>query len=363
MISVLVAARNAETFVERKITNCLNLNYPHHLLEVLFFSDGSTDGTLEKASMFSHEPRIRIFHSSEHVGKIEALNRMASEARGEILLFTDVDAMLDAQTLTYLPAYFENSRVGGVCGRRVIDRGGRHTESAQRLYFHVTTWIQQVESRIASVTANEGKAYAIRRSLFRPIAPSVTDDLFVCLSVVDQGYRFVFRPEIQAVVPLPSKSLSHEIRRRRRIVATSLRGIRHHARLFHVRRTGFYAWALFVNKVVRRLMPIWLGCLLAGTVLLAPCHPLWSACLSLQVLAYGSAVLYGVAMERGRRPVIRATFRPLQAALEVWTYFVAGNWGTLLGTWDYLRGRRVDKWEPEKALFSQEPHTGLGRKG
>src|SRR6185503_15625649 len=55
------------------------------------------------------------------------------------------------------------------------------------------------EARLGSVTSNDGKLYAIRRELFRPIAPGATDDLFTCLSVVEQGRRFVFEPRAHAL--------------------------------------------------------------------------------------------------------------------------------------------------------------------
>lgn len=98
-ISILIAARNAEAFVKAKIANCLALDYPGHLLEVLFFSDGSSDGTVKKALSFSQDPRVRILESPDHVGKIEALNRMVPQARGEIVVFTDVDALLNRRCL------------------------------------------------------------------------------------------------------------------------------------------------------------------------------------------------------------------------------------------------------------------------
>lgn len=250
-----------------------------------------------------------------------------------------------------------------MCGKREIDRGGHRTESAQRLYFDFATWIQKAESRIGSVTANEGKVYALRRSLFRPIAPSVTDDLYVLLSIVNQGYRFVFAPQIRARVPLPSRSLAHEVRRRRRIVGTSLRGIRLHARLLNPLHSGFFAYALLVNKVLRRMLSVWLLCLLAGNLVLAGRHLIWALILAIQALFYGSAILYAAAGTREWSLSLLLRRKPIGKLLEMNAYFFAGNLGTLLGLWDYALGRRVDKWEPEKSHLGGTGSRVAGKKG
>ena len=42
-IAQTVAARNAESLIEEKIQNILGLDYPQDALELVLFSDGSTD--------------------------------------------------------------------------------------------------------------------------------------------------------------------------------------------------------------------------------------------------------------------------------------------------------------------------------
>jgi glycosyltransferase involved in cell wall biosynthesis len=68
--------------------------------ELLIAEDGSTDGTAELASRIAAEdPTVRHIHSDTRLGRGRALNRAFQHARGEILLYMDVDLSTD---LAYL---------------------------------------------------------------------------------------------------------------------------------------------------------------------------------------------------------------------------------------------------------------------
>src|SRR5580765_1859092 len=45
LVSLVVAAYNEEDFIEAKMHNTLQLDYPQEKLEVVFITDGSTDST------------------------------------------------------------------------------------------------------------------------------------------------------------------------------------------------------------------------------------------------------------------------------------------------------------------------------
>ena len=193
------------------------------------------------------------------------------------------------------------------------------------------------------MTSNDGKLYAVRRSLFRPIAPGATDDLYACLSIVEQGRHFVFEPRARAWIRTPSRNPAHELVRRRRIVARSLRGIFLKRALLNPLRHGSFALQLFVNKVCRRLLPLFLV-LLFGTslalTLLEP-HAAWALAALLLQLGFYALALAHLVLARKRVPLIGAL-------ASVAYYFCVGNLGTLLGLADFLRGREAVKWDPVK---------------
>jgi glycosyltransferase involved in cell wall biosynthesis len=96
-VSVLVPARNEAATVGACVRSLLAQSYPD--LEVLALDDGSTDGTGQLLDMLAVEyPRLRALHAGDDPpagwnGKSYACQRLADDATGEWLLFTDADTL------------------------------------------------------------------------------------------------------------------------------------------------------------------------------------------------------------------------------------------------------------------------------
>ncbi|MEM7203564.1 MAG: glycosyltransferase [Planctomycetota bacterium] len=337
-VSVIVAVRNGGALIDAKLANLAALQYPAEALQIIVASDGSTDDTESRVRQH-RDARILLLSSPGHQGKAASLNRAVDRANGELLLFSDADALLAPDALQRLVTRFAEPKIGGVCGQRRIGEPGTFAHGAQASYVNADSAIKLMESRSGSVTANDGKIYCIRRALYAPIPEAVTDDLFTCLNVVAQGHRFVFEPEAVAYIRVPARSAGHELRRRRRIVSRSLRGILQMRRLLNPLRYGRFAIGLAINKVGRRLLPLWLLLVLVSSAALAP-HHLWAQLLlGAQLALYGLAALHPFAPRRPRG-FARLTGIPF--------FFCLGSWGTLLGLLDLLLDRRHSRWDPEK---------------
>ncbi len=339
-LSVVVVLRNAAELVEDKIANCLALDYPADLIEFLFVSDGSTDATVDRLrAAAERDPRIRVTAVAEHCGKIHGMNLAAAAATGDLLLFSDADARLEAASARLLAARLAETGVGGACGQRCIDRAdaGR-LQAAQGRYISFDSRIKELESRLGSITANDGKLYLIRRRLYRSLPAGVTDDLFVLLTVVAAGYRFVFEPRARAWIRRPSRSPAHEWQRRRRIVATSLRGIWLGREALSLRHRPLFTLGLVINKVLRRLLALPLALLLATSIALAPGRPFHLLAAAAQLCFYALALLGGTGRLQGKAG------RLAETAL----YFTLGVAASLAGVTDLLRGRVARTWEPVK---------------
>ncbi len=340
-VSILVAVRNGEALLESKIANNLALDYPQDRIQHLFVSDGSTDRTV--SVLRAHEASgIEVLELDDFGGKIVALNAAVPHCRGDIILFSDADAMPQPDALRILVSHFEDQAVGGVCGKRVICDDADWADSGQSAYITYDSKIKSMESRLGSVTSNDGKFYAIRRSLYQPIPDAVTDDLFVCLSVVHQKFRFRFEPNAIVNIRLPSRSKVHEFQRRRRIVSTSLRGILYHRELLNPFQFGLYAFQLFINKIVRRLLPFCSLGLLLGGGLVAFDYPILRLPVLCVVLAGGLALLWpaNVCVSGGLQRLVHS--------VDAVHYLSLGQIGMMCGVIDFICGRRVIKWEPNK---------------
>lgn len=337
-VTVVTVVRNGSELIEAKIANTLAQDYPSQILDIIIFSDGSTDGTAEIARN-TVGSRGMVLESKESNGKAHGLNCAAEHAAGEVLVFSDTDAELAPDAISALVANLADPDVGGVVGRRTPKLSTVGTSGAQTLYADADSSLKQLETATGSVTANDGKLYAIRKRLFSPIASDATDDLFCALSIIKQGYRFVYDAAAVAKVSTPSKDAAHEIDRRRRIVCRSLTGIRHNWEVLNFNKFGTFSVGLFINKICRRLLPVFLLGAFCSSALLAA-QVWWGGVLfSAQVLFYALGMAH---------PIIPARLRFLKKAASVILYFTLGNIGTLLGTFDFIIGKRVEKWEPRK---------------
>ncbi|HJW86025.1 MAG TPA: glycosyltransferase, partial [Candidatus Brocadiaceae bacterium] len=338
-VSLVIVARNAEKCVVKRLKNSLDLVFPSEDHEIVFFSDGSTDNTLNYAKSV-HSDKIRIFSSSEHLGKNNGLNQAIKECKGDILVLSDVDVMLDKDTILTLVKHFSDPCVGGVCGGKELLKVKMDMSTSQSHHIKFEKTIKELESLTGSISSNDGTLYAIRRNLFKPLPPGVTDDLYVCLSVVKQRSRFLYEPDAKAYIEPPSKSTRHEMVRRRRIVSNSLMGLYLMRELMNPFKYGMFAIILFINKVLRRVIPFCLILVFFSNLFLSFHSTAMAVFLCLQIAFYSLAASYKLFFRKysGLKNVKKVT------ALAY--YFCVGNCGTLLGVLWFLKGSNMTKWEP-----------------
>jgi cellulose synthase/poly-beta-1,6-N-acetylglucosamine synthase-like glycosyltransferase len=120
-VSMIIAAYNEEKFIEKKIENCLELDYPSDKIEFLFVTDGSTDKTPDIVRKYSETySNIKLFHQSERQGKLKALNRVIPFANGEILIFSDANSYYNREAIKYLVRPFQFEKIGCVAGEKKV---------------------------------------------------------------------------------------------------------------------------------------------------------------------------------------------------------------------------------------------------
>jgi biofilm PGA synthesis N-glycosyltransferase PgaC len=338
-VSFIVIVRNGEMVIAEKIKNCLALDYPRDRLEVIIASDGSEDRTLEIAESLKTE-EVKIVAAQEHVGKISLMNQTVPGARGEILIFSDVSAMLPGNTVRVLVSWFQDSAIGGVCGRKILINQEDDFGKVQANYGSYEDSIRSCESRIAGVASNEGFLYAMRRELFKPLPESVSDDLYNAMVIMKQKQRVLYDPDLTARIPVRAKNQGQELARRRRIVCQSLNGLWRMKELFNPLEYGFYSWILFSHKVLRRMVPVFLITLLISNLFLINTHYIFAVSFYGQVLAYLIAGIYMIRLNfKVKRNNLAARL------ISAWSYFCIGNTGTFLGIIDFLAGKKYSKWD------------------
>lgn len=337
-VSIVIPAYNEEAVIEAKLHNTRELEYPPDLLEVVVVSDGSTDRTNTIVAALS-APRVRLL-ALKRRGKANALNAGVGEARGDVIVFTDANSMLELDAVRRLARNFADPEVGGVCGnRKYRPAGGDATAEGEGLYWRYDKWQKTQETRIGSIFAADGTLHAVRRSLYVPIGdPAQADDIAISTRVVLQGYRLVYEPAAIAWEEAPVEG-REEFRRKIRVTNHSVRALLNLGPALW--RSGFYSVELLSHKLLRHLAPFFLIPLLLSNLWLAPVHAAFASVLVLQLLFYGLAVA-GL--------LLRATGPGQKRLLAVPYYFGLANAAALLGVLSIAAGRRQQAWIPRQGL-------------
>ena len=323
-VSVIVAAYAEAEVIASRIANLRELVYPSERLAILVACDGSPDETPARARAAGADVVLELPRG----GKIHAQNAAVREARGEILAFSDANALWEPDALRRLIAAFEDPEVGYACGRlRFIDQRGGNQEGA---YWRYETALRALESRAGSITAGNGAIYATRRESYLVVDPVMGHDLSFPFNMVKRGWRAVYVPEARAVEKMVP-TIEGEFARKRRMMshmwAIVLRG-----GMLSPRGYGpLYALEVLSHRLLRYLTPFLHAAVLVASVGLLGQSPVYLVALILQVAILLAALL-----------APRLPLRPLLLA----RYYVLTTLSPALGLWDWLRHGVAAGWEP-----------------
>ncbi|MFH1023645.1 MAG: glycosyltransferase [Planctomycetota bacterium] len=188
-VTFIVPVCNEAEFVSAKVENTLALAYPVGRMEIVFVSDGSTDGTAERISALSGERggRFRVIALRERRGKMGAVAEAVRRTQGDVVILSDVTAELAPDAVTKLVRVFADPRVG-VAGADFVLRGG----GVFQRYRGFDNWLRRWESRCHSSIGLSGTCLAFRRQVISDLPGDVIlDDIYIPLQAVKAGFRAV----------------------------------------------------------------------------------------------------------------------------------------------------------------------------
>lgn len=328
-VSILIPAYNEEKHIKAKLQNTLSQDYFDGYYEIILTSDGSTDQTVPIALSFK-DNRIKVIENKKRGGKNNALNKAIDVARGEIIVFTDANALFTKDSIRKLVRHFKDKSVGLVCGYLKYVKGGEtNVGEGEGLYFRYESWIKKLESRWGAVSVVTGAIYAIRRELASYLEPDIANDFAHPVQVGAKGYKVLFEPEAIAYEK-PTLSITEEFRRRVRIVT---RGFTAFARYWKKYRilAGVRGFCFISHKLLRWFTPIFLMALFITNIFLEGFF--FHVTFWLQMTFYGAAIL-GLFVRRGWGKIFAIPF-----------YFCMINLAALMGFLNFLLGKQQAIWD------------------
>jgi cellulose synthase/poly-beta-1,6-N-acetylglucosamine synthase-like glycosyltransferase len=342
-VTLFIAAYNEKDYVEAKMKNTLELQYPKEKLNIIWVTDGSDDGTPD---LLKDYPNTTVHHLDERNGKIGAMNRGMAFVKSPIVIFSDANTNLGKGSIRRIANLFGNPKVGCVSGeKRIVNKESDVASGAgEGLYWKYESALKKWDAELYSVVGAAGELFAIRTDLYRHVEKdTLLDDFMISLRVAQDGYTIQYDPEAYAV-ETASANVKEELKRKIRISAGGIQSIVRLSSLLNVFKYGTLSFQYISHRVLRwSLTPLCLVLLIPVLSILAANEGLMSfkfyaTMFWLQLLFYAAALLGWFLENRETR--VKILFVPY--------YFFIMNLSVVLGFFRYMKKSQSVNWERAK---------------
>ncbi len=333
--TIVIAAYNEADFIEEKIQNTLQLDYPSDKLQVVIVTDGSTDATPAIVRQYSE---VKLLHQPERRGKIAAVHRTMKEVNTPIVIFTDANTYLNPKAISNIVRHYRNPQIGGVAGEKRIHVAEKDSASGagEGFYWKYESALKTWDAELYSVVGAAGELFSIRTELYEDILQdTVIEDFYLTLRIAQKGYRIAYEPDAYALEG-PSASVKEELKRKIRIAAGGIQAIVRLKALLNIFRYGMLSFQYISHRVLRwTVTPFALVLVFILNIFLFGRSEFYQLTFYGQILFY-LAALVGYALAN-RSVKIKAFFIPY--------YFFIMNYAVFRGIIRYVQGRQSVTWE------------------
>jgi cellulose synthase/poly-beta-1,6-N-acetylglucosamine synthase-like glycosyltransferase len=327
-VSIVMVVSNEERWLESKLRNLLELDYPQERYQIIVVSDGSIDSTETILRGHANDPRVQVIMNQLSRGKACGLNDAISLSAGEVVVFTDARQKIEPKAIRILMENFADPTVGCVSGALMLgDPQSGEAVKGMGLYWRIEKKIRELESESGSVVGATGAIYAVRRDLLSAVPEgTILDDVYLPMQVVRQGKRVVFDPRARAW-DSPDLGADREFARKVRTLSGNYQLVQFAPWL--VTGENPVRFEFVSHKLLRLAVPFALVTLLLASMVLP--GPVYRSALALQAIFYGLSLLAWLQLRRG--PLARMS----DAALT----FVVLNSAAAVAFVNFLTGRKA----------------------
>lgn len=251
-ISIVIATRDDPESIRARIRDCLHAAPDLARCEVIIGIDARS--RYVASGDLASFPGVRIVRGDDPGGKAATLNAAVRAARHELLVFTDAQQRFEPGAVARLAAAFADGRVGAASGRLELSQCASRSPVGR--YWSYERWLRRCEAAVNSCVGATGAIWAIRRSLWSPLPPSlILDDVYTPMRVVLAGRRVEFVDDARAI-DLRSPDPSLEYRRKVRTLTGVVQLCCWLPELLVPTRNPIWLQFLF-HKLLRLLTPYW----------------------------------------------------------------------------------------------------------
>ncbi len=342
-VTFLVAAFNEEDWIEDKIRDSLQFDYPKDKIQFFFVTDGSDDSTPDLVRNFPVEDgiKLQLFHQPQRQGKIAAVERVMPFVETPIVIYSDANTQVSKDTIRQMVRHYRNPKIGAIAGEKRIAMGasGDATGAGEGIYWKYESLLKKWDAELYSVVGAAGELFSIRTELFEPVSPdTVIEDFVMTLRIAQRGYRVAYEPLAYASES-QSASIPEELKRKIRIAAGGLQAISRLRPLLNFFKYGTLSFQYISHRVLRwTLAPVALPLIFIANFFLRNEGFPYDWLLIGQIIFYTLALI-GFLLEK-RKLKIKAFFVPY--------YFCVMNYAVYRGFMRFVSGSQSVLWERAK---------------
>ena len=338
-VTLMIPAYNEKEYVEKKMQNTLNLNYPKDKLKIVWVTDGSDDGTNTLIEEYRY---VELFHRDERRGKINAMNRVMPYIKTPFVIFSDANTELGKDSIMHIINCFTDAKVGCVSGeKRIVNNSTDGAAGAgEGIYWKYESLLKKWDAELYSAVGAAGELFAIRTELYQEVeADTLLDDFVISLRTAQNGYTIQYNPEAYAI-ETASENVREELKRKIRIAAGGIQSIVRLSPMLNPFKYGVLSFQYISHRVLRwTITPLCLILLIPISATLAFHNGFsqigfYNLFFGLQMVMYFAALLGWFLENNATR--IKVLFVPY--------YFFIMNLSVVLGFFRFITNKQSVNW-------------------
>ncbi|MDT2813653.1 glycosyltransferase family 2 protein [Vagococcus carniphilus] len=254
-VSIIIPVYNEEKVIEKKLVNLMELNYPQDKCEIMIASDNSTDNTnLIVKKYISEYSNIHLVEVKNRKGKTNAQDEAVDRSKGEILVFSDANSILENNAINEITKYMVNEDVSYVAGKLVYTNGDlNRTAETESSYWNYDLEMRKIESELSSITAGNGALYSVRRNDYEKIDPIYSHDSIFPPKFVVKGKKAKFNPNAIAFEKA-GENLGDEFKRKIRMSRKIIKINFVDFQKYNMKKCGIFSFFYFSHRFCRNFL-------------------------------------------------------------------------------------------------------------
>lgn len=207
-VSILILNYNGLNYVDRCLNSVLQTNYPS--FEVIFIDNASEDGSYRHVKRkYGLNPRVRMIRNDRNYGFAGGNNVGVKKARGEYIVFLNVDTEVNPDWLKNLINTMESDPSIGAAQSKLLlmdDRKRIDTCGHMLSIFGFTheRGLREIDrgqyDYLADILGSKGAAMIVKRRILEEVGLfdedyfALREETDLCWRIWLRGYRVVFIP-------------------------------------------------------------------------------------------------------------------------------------------------------------------------